>query len=75
MSEVTIKVRDNGPFLVEGPITVVDAAGNRFFIPADKPAIALCRCGQSKNKPFCDGSHKSCSFMAAERAPAPQGIG
>ena len=69
MPDVTIKVRDNGPFLVEGPITIVDASGNRFNIPADKPAIALCRCGQSKNKPFCDGSHKTCTFMASERAP------
>ena len=70
MSQVTIKVRDNGPFLVEGPVTIVDAAGGVFQIPAGKPAVALCRCGQSKNKPFCDGSHKTCSFMAAERAPA-----
>ena len=70
MSSVTIKVRDNGPFLVEGPITIVDAAGNQFAIPAGKPAVALCRCGQSKNKPFCDGTHKTCSFMASERAPA-----
>lgn len=69
MPDVTIKVRDNGPFLVEGPITIVDAAGNRFNVPPDKPAVALCRCGQSKNKPFCDGSHKTCSFMASERAP------
>ena len=75
MSQVTIKVRDNGPFLVEGPITIVDAAGGVFQIPAGKPAVALCRCGQSKNKPFCDGSHKTCSFMAAERAPAPTTIG
>jgi CDGSH-type Zn-finger protein len=65
----TITIRDNGPLLVQGPITVVDAAGNQFKIPADKPAVALCRCGQSKNKPFCDGSHKTCNFMAAERAP------
>ena len=71
MSQVTIRVRDNGPFLVEGPFTVVDAAGNAFTIPTGKPAIALCRCGHSKNKPFCDGSHKDCSFMAAERAVAP----
>lgn len=66
----TITVRDNGPLLVQGPITVIDAAGTQFNIPADKPAVALCRCGQSKNKPFCDGSHKGCGFMAAERAPA-----
>ncbi len=71
MSAVTIKARDNGPFLVEGPVTIIDAAGNRFAVAADKPAIALCRCGTSKNKPFCDGSHKTCNFIAAERAPAP----
>ena len=71
MSQVTIKVRDNGPLLVEGPITVIDATGNTFTIPANKPAIALCRCGQSKNKPFCDGTHKECGFMASERAPPP----
>jgi CDGSH-type Zn-finger protein len=56
---------------VEGPVTIVDAAGGVFQIPPGKPAVALCRCGQSKNKPFCDGSHKTCSFIAAERAPAP----
>ena len=71
MSQVMIKVRDHGPYLIEGPFTVVDAAGNAFTIPAGKPAIALCRCGQSKNKPFCDGSHRDCAFMAAERAPVP----
>jgi len=68
----TITIRDNGPLLVQGPLTVVDAAGNQFQIPSDKPSVALCRCGQSKNKPFCDGSHKNCNFMAAERAPAVQ---
>jgi CDGSH iron-sulfur domain-containing protein 3 len=75
MSQVTIKARDNGPFLVEGPVTIVDAAGGVFHIPPGKPAVALCRCGQSKNKPFCDGSHKTCNFMAAERAAAPTAIG
>ena len=54
-----------------GPITVIDAAGNQFPISAEKPSVALCRCGQSKNKPFCDGSHKGCNFLAAERAPLP----
>lgn len=71
MSQVKIRVRDSGPLLVEGPVTIIDAAGNSFHIPADKPAIALCRCGQSKNKPFCDGSHKTCNFQAADRAPPP----
>ena len=65
----TITIRDNGPLLIHGPITVSDAAGNQFTLPADKPAVALCRCGQSQIKPFCDGSHKACGFTAAERAP------
>ncbi|MDX1946449.1 MAG: CDGSH iron-sulfur domain-containing protein [Pirellulaceae bacterium] len=70
MPDVTIKVRDNGPLLVEGPVTIIDAAGNKFQIAPDKPAVALCRCGASQHKPFCDGTHKTCSFVAAERAPA-----
>jgi CDGSH iron-sulfur domain-containing protein 3 len=66
----TITIRDNGPLLVQGPLTVVDAAGNQFKLPENKPAVALCRCGQSNSKPFCDGSHKACNFVAIERAPA-----
>jgi CDGSH-type Zn-finger protein len=68
MAEVTIKVRDDGPLLVDGPVKIIDAAGNVFTIPTGKPAIALCRCGQSQHKPFCDGSHKGCNFQAADRA-------
>jgi len=62
---VEIKVRDNGPYKVTGPVTVVDAEGNRFALP-DGP-IALCRCGRSQTKPFCDASHKA-GFDACERA-------
>jgi CDGSH-type Zn-finger protein len=69
MADVTIRCRPNGPFLVEGPVTIVDQNGNAFPIPAGKPAIALCRCGQSSRKPFCDGTHKECGFMAQELAP------
>ena len=68
MSDVTIRLRDNGPLVVEGPMTVVDAEGNKFAIPADKPAVALCRCGHSQRKPFCDGGHKAAGFVAADRA-------
>jgi CDGSH-type Zn-finger protein len=75
MSDVTIRVRDNGPLLVEGPVTVIDAEGNQFEIPAGKPAVALCRCGQSQRKPFCDGTHKACNFVAADRAPKIQTLG
>jgi CDGSH-type Zn-finger protein len=68
MSEVNIRCRENGPFVVEGPITVVDHEGNAFAINPDKPAVALCRCGHSKNRPFCDGSHRDANFQAAETA-------
>jgi len=66
-----IRCRPNGPFLIEGEVTLVDHQGQAFTLPTNKPAIALCRCGHSKNKPFCDGSHKTCGFMAEELAVAP----
>ena len=66
----TIKVRQNGPYLVEGDdVTVVDWNGQAYVIP--KRPFALCRCGQSKRKPFCDSSHKLCEFQADEAAPGP----
>jgi CDGSH-type Zn-finger protein len=68
MSEVNIKVLDNGPLLIEGSVTVKDAEGNKFSIDPGKPSIALCRCGGSANKPFCDGAHRACGFAAANRA-------
>ena len=52
----TIKIRQNGPYLVEGDdVTLVDWNGNPYEI-AKRP-FALCRCGGSTNKPFCDGTH------------------
>jgi CDGSH-type Zn-finger protein len=69
MADVSIRTRENGPLLVTGPITLVDHEGNVFEL-GGKETVALCRCGQSKNRPFCDGSHKACGFVAAERAPA-----
>ncbi|MCA9241640.1 MAG: CDGSH iron-sulfur domain-containing protein [Planctomycetales bacterium] len=68
MSEVRIRMRPSGPFVVEGPFTLVDSEGNEFPLNPDKPAIALCRCGESKNRPFCDGAHKTCGFDSDERA-------
>lgn len=65
---VTIRLRDDGPLVVEGEVTIIDADGNRFTPPANKPLIALCRCGASQRRPFCDGSHKSCGFAAIDRA-------
>ena len=71
MADVKITVRPNGPYLLEGTVTLVDAAGNPFPLPANKPRIALCRCGGSANKPFCDGTHNKIGFQAAETAPTP----
>jgi CDGSH-type Zn-finger protein len=63
----TIKLRPNGPYLVEGDdVTVVDWNGKAYQV-ARRP-IALCRCGASTTKPFCDGSHSRVGFAAAEAA-------
>ncbi len=65
-----IKVRENGPYLVTGDdVTLVDWNGASY--PVERRPFALCRCGASENKPFCDGSHKTAGFQAAEAAPAP----
>jgi CDGSH iron-sulfur domain-containing protein 3 len=57
MADVTIKVRTNGPYQVSGEVTIVDMAGNKIAPDGDGD-VFLCRCGQSGEKPFCDGSHK-----------------
>ena len=57
MSEVTIEVRENGPYKVMGPILLVDHNGVAIEAPVDR-AMFLCRCGKSSDKPFCDGTHK-----------------
>ena len=67
MDEVVIQVRENGPNKITGPITIVDAAGREFVLP-EGSAVALCRCGQSANKPFCDASHKRVGFVADDTA-------
>ncbi len=68
MSDVRIRIRDDGPLLVEGTFSLVDAEGKPLQLASDKPAYALCRCGAAKNKPFCDGSHKECGFESVIRA-------
>jgi CDGSH-type Zn-finger protein len=61
---VTIKVRDNGPYVVDGDFILTDAQGNE--IPIVKRA--LCRCGGSTTKPFCDGTHSKIGFQGAMAA-------
>ena len=55
MAEVTIRPTKNGPYIVEGAVDLFD-----------KLRIALCRCGASSNKPFCDGTHSQIGFQAGE---------
>src|SRR5580700_292228 len=66
MNEVNIKVRESGPYLVRGNVTLTDADGNQYIIEGEN--VALCRCGGSHTKPFCDGSHRDNGFAATERA-------
>lgn len=65
--QVTIKARENGPYVVEGPIRLTDADGLEYDL-SGKARVSLCRCGGSTNKPFCDGTHSKLGFEAAERA-------
>jgi CDGSH iron-sulfur domain-containing protein 3 len=66
---VEIKVRDDGPYKVTGPVRLIDADGGVFDVPGDRP-IALCRCGLSNDKPFCDAEHKRGGFASCVRAGA-----
>ena len=56
MSKTKITVNTNGSLRVEGEFEIVDKAGNAYDL-AGRETVGLCRCGLSKNKPFCDGSH------------------
>ena len=67
VEEVRIKVRESGPYLVRGKVVLTDADGHEYTV--EGPNVALCRCGGSQTKPFCDGSHKVNGFSATERAP------
>jgi CDGSH-type Zn-finger protein len=66
MADVTITPRDNGPYLVRGPVKLVDAEGNEFAVEGE--TILLCRCGNSSHKPFCDATHRKVDFQATNRA-------
>lgn len=68
MADVTITVRSNGPYRLAGPFKLVDPDGNEFKIESEREFVALCRCGQSANKPFCDGAHKNIGFQAESKA-------
>ncbi|NJP94706.1 CDGSH iron-sulfur domain-containing protein [Nonomuraea sp. FMUSA5-5] len=60
---VTVTPCEDGPLLVRGPFELVTQDGE--VIPAGRATVALCRCGRSSTKPFCDGSHKATGFRAS----------
>ena len=64
----TITIRENGPYVIEtDDATVVDWNGHEYH-PVNRARFALCRCGGSTTKPFCDGTHSRIGFHAAEAA-------
>jgi CDGSH-type Zn-finger protein len=65
MDAITITVKPQGPLVVAGPATIVDPTGAEWSLPPDK-VVALCRCGQSLRKPFCDASHNASGWSHPE---------
>jgi CDGSH-type Zn-finger protein len=68
MSDVTIRCRDNGPLIVTGDVTVTDHEGNAYDT-SGRENIALCRCGATKKRPFCDGTHRHTGWQASDAVP------
>jgi CDGSH-type Zn-finger protein len=59
----------DGPILVRGDVEIRDTAGR--VVPRRRATVALCRCGASGIKPFCDGSHKAVGFRTDDEVPRP----
>lgn len=68
MADVTIKILPKGPYIVTGSIELTNPDGSVVALPEGRPMVALCRCGASVTKPFCDGTHSKIGFEAAEKA-------
>lgn len=69
MSDTTVQVLPNGPLRISGAFTIVDGTGAAFDL-GGRTAIGLCRCGQSANRPFCDGAHAKAGFRSDDKARA-----
>lgn len=65
---INIEIRENGPLIVTGLKRLISAEGEAIEV---KENIALCRCGESGNKPFCDGTHKRTGFSGAREIERP----
>jgi CDGSH-type Zn-finger protein len=70
-TETVITPYRDGPLLVRGDFRVQDQEGNE--IEPRRETIALCRCGKSRTRPFCDGSHKLVDFRAPSGAERGRG--
>ena len=68
MTTLKITPTDDGPYMVEGDVRIVDPLGNEYDLGGEG-AVFLCRCGGSATKPFFDGTHERVRFEAAGRAP------
>jgi uncharacterized Fe-S cluster protein YjdI/CDGSH-type Zn-finger protein len=66
--QTTIKAQANGPLYIRGHVQIL-GPGDRLI--REDTRVALCRCGQSENKPFCDGSHRRVGFQTTEPPPKP----
>ena len=71
--EVTITPYRNGPLIVRGPVRIHDMHGQE--IEVDRETVALCRCGKSRIRPFCDGTHNTIRFRAPTEAETDRGTG
>lgn len=65
MADITIEVRPNGPYIINGVIELKDSNG---AVLQTQTRTVLCRCGASTKKPFCDGTHSKVGFQAAAQA-------
>ncbi|TDE06142.1 CDGSH iron-sulfur domain-containing protein [Flavobacterium hiemivividum] len=58
MSKTKLIINNNGSIKIEGDFEILDCEGKVYGLEG-RTALGLCRCGQSVNKPFCDGSHRN----------------
>jgi len=65
MADAQVTPTDNGPYQISGSFKLLDQEGNEIAVDGE---AWLCRCGQSENKPFCDGRHRKAKFESEVRA-------
>ena len=68
MSDTVVEVLNNGPLWIDGIPSIITHDGKSIAVPEGRKGVALCRCGASENKPFCDGSHAKIGFQGAVQA-------